>query len=1130
MTNTYLTLSVAISFSSISFSDTASFSHYITMTDITADQFRLLLRKLTVVSASLTTADLELAYQMGDAFQDHQRIKFDTMVEDNCDRPCLYAYFNDGWSAFVASSTTTSYADAPSVTRKGKYKHEFMLERALLKVMPTADTTEMAMLMAPIRTLAVGKKAWNFFTGICEFYPLLREVGHKHICISAYLFDGMLFSALSAHCRARHMCYYSAHGPQLGPLRYLLLNMDWVLASKCAAHGCSNALHWALAPIVEEDTLDNVHISIQSLRNSASAIFSHTATTLVRIMRFGDAVVASAAEVETFWRVMGVESDFIDLFVSVNPYFLAGQLYVDAGLANDPECLAKVSSCMTYCLTWQRFSETRWVKVGMSARYHLRSFCIGLTEIVLDCAADPDVSNYYLNGHFKCSASERKYLAVAAMSSFVSESVLIEITTDDRLLLKIPEVKRIMNEEIEFMHLLPAYVWVRCAAYVDGEFTGTELRTLCLAAAAVSIAYMDREILIPLQSGFFSLLHGNVRDNLEALAATDTPIIDPTLQQVKNLLDVGLPFEELEAAILLAKEMPCSTILVEQPHALGAALMRGHEAYSERTLRVRAMLNQFKALVSPSYDEKAACRIQASLQRLDRRRPGSIVGRQMFLGDMVTGAVDLSSSSIQKASVARDCMRTHCAEYLALAPAVKISYDRKADAMKRKRVCEIDCERLHLLASLQLLEDRAAESKKSGVLNHVASCKFTAADVDRLCAMVSSPAYLGLRIGDYEQAQPGPPGVPTEPQQRVLLQLEEGLADNITSCPWWCKHLARNRDLFELVAFAKSEEADVAYLFLFAKKSPLSVSFLELRRTRIVSFAVGAGGERFPLQPWHRRVYEYLPLVVVHEDTMPITDDNDSALFVFSNVAFVADKVIIDTAPVDFLRFIVHHPRGESRENKHSHKHRTIVPSDTRAWLLLQYPWLLESDFFNPKRNRSGNPSGPGVAPDIAGGKDKDEDEHELIVGAAEALEALRHDWVFEDEATMDFYTRILGGKWTAEHAGVIADAVAGYVRGGAPKAWCNRYAFPKQAAFYIVKYKSQAACTAMAREYCRRGQHFYAIYVEFNDPAFLYSEAQLNSYVESKAWIDFVASEIDNVEVHTRVALMRGSTPQNPV
>ena len=103
-----------------------------------------------------------------------------------------------------------------------------------------------------------------------------------------------------------------------------------------------------------------------------------------------------------------------------------------------------------------------------------------------------------------------------------------------------------------------------------------------------------------------------------------------------------------------------------------------------------------------------------------------------------------------------------------------------------------------------------------------------------------------------------------------------------------------------------------------------------------------------------------------------------------------------------------------------------------------------------------------------------DDDEAEQVFIE---LDEMRRSWhgPLEDEA-FSFKVGILGGKWTMEHVGKVADAFRGYACTADSKAWCDLYLFQNAMRFNISAYGEKTA-SALALHWARRMEYFYNVW-----------------------------------------------------
>ena len=157
------------------------------------------------------------------------------------------------------------------------------------------------------------------------------------------------------------------------------------MGTACADHDAQNALKWGLAPhAAQGDVTNDLHIVIESLRNSFFLIHAHLYEFLMIYLRY-DVHCSDDIEAATiFWQVLGVDADMLDDIVEVNPQWRGGFLYVAGHLERDPCSMEKVSGVLLYIFKWRKFTATRWTTVGASCRSFVASLCVGLQPWGMD--------------------------------------------------------------------------------------------------------------------------------------------------------------------------------------------------------------------------------------------------------------------------------------------------------------------------------------------------------------------------------------------------------------------------------------------------------------------------------------------------------------------------------------------------------------------------------------------------------------------------------------------------------------------------------------------------------------------------------------------------------------------------
>lgn len=115
----------------------------------------------------------------------HQRAQETIVANDG--RPLLYVYLCDGWSAKVRGDIKKECGQHV-VKRQGHFRHEFLLERPLVKCRRADGHEELHMLFGPPRGLRLGKSSWNVLTAACRC-PSTYRTAHcfRHHCGSCAL-------------------------------------------------------------------------------------------------------------------------------------------------------------------------------------------------------------------------------------------------------------------------------------------------------------------------------------------------------------------------------------------------------------------------------------------------------------------------------------------------------------------------------------------------------------------------------------------------------------------------------------------------------------------------------------------------------------------------------------------------------------------------------------------------------------------------------------------------------------------------------------------------------------------------------------------------------------------------------
>ena len=1056
--------------------------------------------------------------QLAELVKGHLKTKALELMRASHDRPLLFSYANDAMSIAVHCEAHAAGVGQSRITRKGKMLHELLMQRGMLKA-GTVTGVSMAVILADPVPLTLGKKAVNCFAAACKFFPMPRKAGHRHICVTHVAFDRALLAPLDRLLRQRRAAFYSpAHGPDLGGDAPLLALMDWHVTTGCCLHDASNGLKWGMFPFTAPGLLEDLHISIESLRNSFGFIHPHIGAFLSRCLKF-EAPSGDKDEVRQFWSMLGVEPHWLDELCDLNPHWRDGSLWVSSEVQQGREGFDRVASMMMYMLKWKQFSSTRWATVGSSCRYLMKSLCVGLDELVRLTKAGPHVSGYHINGFAKCGRAVRKYACIASMGSFPLEAFLLEVMEDDRVCRHLPALEECVQDELACVERMSRASWDRLASVVQG-CSATELQSGSLFSAHASVAFLSKRVFQVAKAYPWKLTLGNVAANLQALADSDAPVADPTTTQIKSLLSLGYNREALSDAVSLLREVPWSTLGVEQAHGSVACIHKLHHGCGAETIACRSLLHQARHLFVAPPEAKAEERARAKTQRLQRSVKRSVSARNLFYKDFMTSAkTHVEASGSAGAIRAREALIHSQRLFDSLDPASAQAYSNLARQATQERAMRLQADIEHEAATLRLRQARVESAAIAlGKTNHTSNCRFDNADFAAMQAqldagMLSRSAVQALRAQCQE-----PPGNLSPQQQTVLDAYKvEPLVRNLP-LPDWAKQLCNNRDEFRGCALMADpdDRSSKAYLLMYALQNPLVAMFLELHPAEATVPAIAGVpldqlGDVLQLNFVHN--YTYTQSSYCQAQDLPFDSDGAGA-FVLEDLSFIGgNRLGSDFQVVPWDVFAARLPptttnRAEAKPKAASK--RRIDPE-----LLRQYPWL--ADYVAEATPEACAEEAEAPAQEQARAQ-----QAIAIAAMADAEkctglsdEAVDKAWVDLEERRElmgltapevgdNFHTQLKGAARIAATADAPFDTVLGVAKAGAPNQWAIKYHLGKSASFSAKKYGDYAA-HVMALEWCRRCEFFYQMWCSQKAPDYIYTPEDFASYDEDESWQSFM-------------------------
>jgi hypothetical protein len=143
--------------------------------DVRKDELTELVERLTSTGVALTKSELVQTRRIVRFTVEEKRARAIDLLRSNETGACLIAYGSDGWSGHIGSLTRESLGKHLSVTRKGRFHQEVLLEHAFVRVRRSDGSEELEVVLDRPRSLTKGKTALNVFAAATEFLELGRE-------------------------------------------------------------------------------------------------------------------------------------------------------------------------------------------------------------------------------------------------------------------------------------------------------------------------------------------------------------------------------------------------------------------------------------------------------------------------------------------------------------------------------------------------------------------------------------------------------------------------------------------------------------------------------------------------------------------------------------------------------------------------------------------------------------------------------------------------------------------------------------------------------------------------------------------------------------------------------------------
>ena len=191
-----------------------------------------------------------------------------------------------------------------------------------------------------------------------------------------------------------------------------------------------------------------------------------------------------------------------------------------------------------------------------------------------------DSSTFYISGFARLGQECRALAFGTLLSSRVAEAFQLQLLEDSRVARNYEALWMSTLQEMKWVVSIDDKVWQMLAA--AGPQLWQELKDDVIRASHISLHFIWRRVLAPALELPWRLVRGNIKENLENLAAGDEPT-EPASSNLWNLMQLRCPIELLVRIVKLVGEAPWTSLPAEQQHGSLAALRRCHKGYNANT-------------------------------------------------------------------------------------------------------------------------------------------------------------------------------------------------------------------------------------------------------------------------------------------------------------------------------------------------------------------------------------------------------------------------------------------------------------------------------------------------------------------------------------------------------------------
>ena len=570
-------------------------------------------------------------HKCAEAFRSFLQVGAQSVIMKYKHEPLLYQYSSDCTPVRTMKHITRTTEGKLRITRHARHTGEYLIQRAFLT---SADGDIMSIIERPLKLQ--DKTAFMHLHCMRKLMKFPHELHHMGIQIVHQIYDRAVLSAMQRIVpQFFHILIESIRHKDGKETASAVALRTWINIVGCVCHDIHKSLIWAIKDLNLKPMCNSLWIISESARNGYDLLLLPVGHWLVERIMFEDWDGMSEQDLSTFYMALGVESSWLDIYVRCQPRFHEGRFKLARDMFVDDQACNIAIDIFMHSWDFRTFSDSTWLTTTSSSRTMVRSFILGLKDLVHFAIAHK-ASEYHIKGIIAHGNDTTMMLAATiATSSFVAEEALATCVDNDRLPLVVGQVRDDMALNTAWVLNMSGRVWTALATLLNID--KDKLKNQSMHSALVQNCFITCKVQ-PATLAPFTLLTGNAHANIEAFKAG--PVPSPTWTnhwKIHTLLNMGFPVHAIHKGLLAMARASWSANITEQGHVAMSQVAKKHPKMKAVTMQDKALLISCKPLVQQTSDahEKAIEKLHEELARLDRKKPSRCHGKHMMVRQLI---------------------------------------------------------------------------------------------------------------------------------------------------------------------------------------------------------------------------------------------------------------------------------------------------------------------------------------------------------------------------------------------------------------------------------------------------------------------------------------------------------------